>query len=105
MIAINSLIVPANSELVVVLNFKKHLIQFEEYTNDPNRGMDIPQMPIYYRFLKDRTWQEFYSAALLVKIPEPDFSMPFNVNAVTNALIGFLFVNVYQVIVKPKRFI
>jgi hypothetical protein len=36
---------------------------------------------------------------------EPDFSMPFNVNAVTNALIGLLFINTYNIIVKPKRFL
>lgn len=42
---------------------------------------------------------------MLVKNIEPDFSMPFNVNAVTNALLGFLFINMYNVIVKPKRFL
>lgn len=45
------------------------------------------------------------SQSLLLKNIEPDFSMPFNVNAVTNALIGFLFINTYNLLVKAKRFI
>ena len=86
---------------------------FEEYPNDPNRGFNIPQMPIFYRFTSTSNslatstgdWQELYSKSLLMQTIEPDFSMPFNVNAVSNALIGFLFINTFNTIVKPKRFL
>jgi len=36
-------------------------------------------------------------------MPEPDFSMPFNVLAVTNAMLGVFFINMFNVLVKPKR--
>lgn len=64
-------------------------------------------MPLYYQISEDseRNWHEIMSKSMLVKNIEPDFSMPFNVNAVTNALLGFLFINMYNVIVKPKRFL
>jgi len=33
------------------------------------------------------------SEGILAQTPEPDFSMPFNVNAVTHMIFGVLFVN------------
>lgn len=73
-------------------------------------------MPLYYTVLSKRskadkhgegetTWHEIQTNSLLVKTPEPDFSMPFNVNAVTNAVVGFVFINAFYTIVKPKRFV
>lgn len=61
-------------------------------------------MPLFYR-VKGEEWTMKQTKSLLVKTPEPDFSMPFNVNAVTNALIGFIFINTYNTLVKPKRFV
>ena len=72
-------------------------------------------MPILYReFIKnDETdsvnkplpWNVIDSAAMLVQIPEPDFSMPFNVNAVTLGVLGVFMINMYNSLVKPKRFV
>jgi hypothetical protein len=42
------------------------------------------------------------SEAILVQIPEPDFSMPFNVNSVTNLVLGFLIVNLFTALVLPQ---
>jgi len=78
------------------MKVRKLMLNFEEYPNDPNRGHNIPHMPVA---------EGLWSPSILVKIPEPDFSMPFNVNAVTNAVIGFLFVNAFYVLVKVKRFL
>ena len=58
-------------------------------------------MPLHYKFEGEQDYNSLYSSAMLVKNMEPDFSMPFNVNAVTNALIGILFINTYNTIVKP----
>jgi hypothetical protein len=60
-------------------------------------------MPIYYTF--GQSWDMKFSKSLLMANMEPDFSMPFNVNAVTNALIGLLFINTYNALVKPSRFV
>ena len=90
---------------MISFGVRKILILYEEYPNDPNRGFNIPQMPIYYKATESKIWLESYSKSFLVKNMEPDFSMPFNVNAVTNALIGFIFINTYNTIVKAKRFV
>ena len=38
------------------------------------------------------------SNSLLVFINEPDFSMPFNVIAVTSGVIGFLFIQLFNIV-------
>lgn len=50
-------------------------------------------MPIYYRFDGEKGQGEVYSDSILIQTPEPDFSMPFNVNAISHALWGILFCN------------
>ena len=102
-VGIKNLIIPPLTEVVLSFGVRKIMMPFEDYPNDPNRGFNIPQMPLYYS-LGDEKGQ-FFSKTMLVQNMEPDFSMPFNVNAVTNALIGLLFINTYNVIVKPKRFL
>ena len=52
-----------------------------------------------------KLWQAIESPYMLVQIPEPDFSMVFNVNGVTFAVLGILIVNIYNTLVKPKRFL
>ena len=89
--------------MLITFGVRKVLLPFEDYPNDPNRGFNTPQMPIFYS-IEGHSYS-FYSKSLLVHNMEPDFSMPFNVNAVTNALIGLLFINTYNSLVKPARFL
>lgn len=114
-ITISNLVIPPQAELIITFGIKKSMMQFEEYPNDPQRGFNIMHMPILYReFVKtleedvvvrpDLPWKSMDSAAMLVQIPEPDFSMPFNVNAVTFGLLGVFMINMYNSLVKPKRF-
>ena len=51
-------------------------------------------MPTYYRFAGEETPGRYvYSSPLLTVTHTPDFSMPFNVNAVSHIIFGILFVN------------
>jgi hypothetical protein len=104
-LTIKDLIVPARSELVIFFGIKKNLLNFEKYPNDPSRGFNVMQMPVLYKILsgEKEPWRETESGGLLVQMPEPDFSMPFNVLAVTNAMLGIFFINIFNVLVKPKR--
>lgn len=74
------------------------------YPNDPQRGWNIMQMPVLYK-TAGADWAWIQSAPLLVQTPEPDFSMPFNVNAATNSMLGVFFINMFNSLVKAKRFI
>jgi Gpi16 subunit, GPI transamidase component len=42
LIRIKDIRIPANSEVFISFGFRKILLPFEEYPNDPNRGFNIP---------------------------------------------------------------
>lgn len=42
--------IPANSEIMLQIGIKKHLMNFMDYPNDPQRGHNIMQMPVLYRY-------------------------------------------------------
>lgn len=76
-------------------------MNFEEYPNDVSRGFNIPHVPVFYE-MNDGKKDFVFSDSMLVMTPEPDFSMPFNVMAVTNMLLGTLFVNTVFAIIKDE---
>jgi hypothetical protein len=86
--------------VIVVAQVDKHLMNFEAYPNDVSRGFNLWHMPVFYEI--DNQQSLIYSPAMLVMTPEPDFSMPFNVNAVTHVLFGILLVNTAYVLIKHK---
>lgn len=97
------LLLPSD-ELVLSYGVKKTLQNFEDYPNDPQRGFNLPHMPIYYRFASEKEFEEpVHSTAMLVITPAPDFSMPFNVNAVTHVLFGALFINTVYVLMSNYK--
>jgi hypothetical protein len=49
----------------VTFGVRKILLPFEEYPNDPSRGFNIPQMPIFYT-ADGKHSEMIYSKALLV---------------------------------------
>ena len=126
LITISDLIVPPRGEVMITFGIAKSMMQFEQYPNDPARGFNIQHMPVLYRevtmrketFKSDEEersivqvevegsgdYSSVYSQSMLVQIPEPDFSMPFNVNAVTQTTLGIFMINMYNILVKPKRF-
>jgi len=72
------------------------MMNFLDYPNDVARGFNIWHMPIWYEMTSSsgkKTTSKKYSQSILMMTPEPDFSMPFNINAVTHAFFGILFVN------------
>ena len=77
------------------------LRNFEEYPNDVARGFNIPHMPVYYKTQND--WSKTSSPSILIMTPEPDFSMPFNVNAVTHVIFGDLFINTVNALASNFR--
>lgn len=72
-------------KVLLSIALDKKLQSFEDYPNDPQRGWDIIPSPVFI------SGQTFFSNGLLVMIPEPDFSMPFNVICITGSAIAFLF--------------
>jgi Gpi16 subunit, GPI transamidase component len=75
-------------EETVYIKLNKKLMGFEDYPSDPQRGWDIPPMPMIYQNEIE------LSNGLLIMIPEPDFSMPFNVICITGTVLAFFFTSI-----------
>ena len=78
--------------MLLVMRIDKQLMNFEEYPNDVARGFNLWHMPLFYTFDGINN-KQLTTPSMLVMTPEPDFSMPFNVNSVTHVLFGLLLVN------------
>jgi len=76
------LTVPAASTLTLSYNFEKAILRYTEYPPDANRGFDIP--PAVVKVLGATTGNAssasyLRTTSLLLYLPTPDFSMPYNV--------------------------
>ncbi len=78
-------------EIQVRMQLEKMLLPFEEYPHDSSRGFDLPQTVFFYRTEEDTEWRETYVASTVLVLPQPDFSMPFNVHALYCVICGILF--------------
>jgi hypothetical protein len=76
--------------LIIKMPFDKQIKQIDEYPPDPQRGIDIPQMPIFTSL--GTQW----SNALVIKPMEPDFSLPFNTAVIYSFPVGFIYLNSAQ---------
>ena len=82
--------VGSNETVKITLQIEKLLLPFEEYPHDSSRGFDLPQMVYYYKFDDDEIWKETYVNSIVLMLPQPDFSMPFNVHALYCVLFGIM---------------
>jgi hypothetical protein len=84
----------------ISIHLEKNIQQFELYPNDPQRGWDIPSTPLYF----GASNSTYFTSQLIVMIPEPDFSMPFNVMCITGSVIGFFITSLQTLeLWKPKE--
>jgi phosphatidylinositol glycan class T len=99
-----SLILPAQSELVLTIPFTKLMLKYTEHRPDAERGREISSgvltlldlvedvdddqsVPGIYK--SDRT--RIYTPRLLLDIPTPDFSMPYNVIIMSSTVMAVFF--------------
>jgi len=109
--------IPARSHVEVSIDFEKSILKWLEYPPDANKGFYINSAAIvavlpnranftvgidrfssYFleSLRKDASQQqpirvELYTEALLVNLPTPDFSMPYNVICLTCTVIALAF--------------
>jgi phosphatidylinositol glycan class T len=83
----------------VEIQFLLVFLQFEQFPPDANRGFDIPSAIVVVT-LKDQknttnnkkktAEQTIYTSGLMIEMPYPDFSMPYNVVTLTSTLMAFI---------------
>ncbi|RDW85394.1 GPI transamidase component Gpi16-like protein [Coleophoma crateriformis] len=89
--------IPQNSTVVLNYDFEKAILRYTEYPPDANRGFDIAAAVITIGNVSIRT------TSLLLSLPTPDFSMPYNVIILTSTVMALAFGMVFNLLV--RRFV
>ena len=92
--------IPPRCTVFLTYDFEKSILRYTEYPPDANRGFDIAAAVI--TTLKPRV-MNLRTTTLLLYLPTPDFSMPYNVIIFTSTAIALAFGGLYNIIV--RRFI
>ena len=100
------MIVPAATTATLTYDFEKAILRYTEYPPDANRGFDVA--PAVIRLLSSNnnaTAASKYlrTTSLLLPLPTPDFSMPYNVIILTSTVMALAFGMVFNLLV--RRFI
>ncbi|KAK9365359.1 GPI transamidase component PIG-T [Lipomyces kononenkoae] len=99
--------VPPESRLTLSYDFDKALLYLAEYPPDANRGFDVPPGILTVLTREDDGNMSYTYAlrtsSLLLSLPTPDFSMPYNVIILTSTVMALAFGTVYNILV--RRFV
>ena len=105
--------VPADTTVVLTYDFDKAILRYTEYPPDANRGFDVA--PAVIRLLPAHgnvssssshdKQQSMYirTTSLLLPLPTPDFSMPYNVIILTSTVMALAFGSIFNLLV--RRFV
>jgi phosphatidylinositol glycan class T len=96
------LVVPPNSTVYLTYDFEKAVLRYTEYPPDANRGFDIA--PAMITVLNGpRKGFSIRTTSLLLNLPTPDFSMPYNVIILTSTVMALAFGSIFNLLV--RRFV
>ncbi|CAL8323882.1 unnamed protein product [Merluccius merluccius] len=115
---------PPNSVTEVTVEFERALLKWTEYTPDPNHGFYVGssvisalvpsvvamdtnstlERPLFNSFFpcKEETsyFMRIYTEPLLVNLPTPDFSMPYNVICLTCTVVAVGYGSLYNLLTR-----
>lgn len=89
------LVIEPNGRLEFEYTFDRSLLFLEEYPPDANHGFEVP--PAMAVVLTNGRY-EVRTASLLLSLPVPDFSMPYNVIILTSTVMAMAFGTIYNLV-------
>ncbi|KAL2759272.1 hypothetical protein ACRALDRAFT_2095937 [Sodiomyces alcalophilus JCM 7366] len=89
--------IPPASTVFLTYDFEKTILRYTEYPPDANRGFDVAAAVI--TTVSPRV-QSVRTTTLLLNLPVPDFSMPYNVIIFTSTAIALAFGGLYNILVR-----
>ena len=100
--------VPPASTVVLTYEFEKAILRYTEYPPDANRGRDVPPAVIRVQAPAGSApgaggATYLRTTSLMLPLPTPDFSMPYNVIILTSTVMALAFGNIFNVLV--RRFV
>ena len=101
--------IPPASTVVLTYDFEKAVLRYSEYPPDANRGFNVA--PAVLRILNTSSEtsigaeEDVYirTRSLLLPLPTPDFSMPYNVIILTSTVMALAFGSIFNLLV--RRFV
>ncbi|KAJ9224513.1 hypothetical protein DTO021C3_823 [Paecilomyces variotii] len=98
-----ALSVPAASTVTLIYDFEKAILRYTEYPPDANRGFNVA--PAVIKLKDSSTGSPVYirTTSLLLPLPTPDFSMPYNVIILTSTVMALAFGSIFNLLV--RRFV
>ena len=98
--------VPPASTVILTYDFDKAILRYTEYPPDANRGFDVA--PAVIKILPSPGAVSGYpvyirTSSLLLPLPTPDFSMPYNVIILTSTVMALAFGMIFNLLV--RRFV
>ncbi|KAF4122062.1 GPI-anchor transamidase subunit T [Geosmithia morbida] len=92
--------IPARRTVFLTYDFEKSVLRYTEYPPDANRGFDVAAAVI--TTLSPRA-MNLRTTSLLLYLPTPDFSMPYNVIIFTSTAVALAFGGLYNILI--RRFV
>ena len=92
------IVVPARDSIELTLDFERTILRYGEYPPDANRGFDVAAGIVYLD--EEDTHSEIRTTNLLLPLPTPDFSMPYNVIILTSTVIALLFGGTFNLLLR-----
>lgn len=92
--------IPPRCTVFLTYDFEKSILRYTEYPPDANRGFDVAAAVI--TTLEPKV-MNLRTTSLLLYLPTPDFSMPYNVIIFTSTAIALAFGGLYNILV--RRFV
>ncbi|KAL4942601.1 hypothetical protein BDV06DRAFT_191802 [Aspergillus oleicola] len=98
-----ALSVPPASTVTLTYDFEKAILRYTEYPPDANRGFNVA--PAVIKVSSPDHGRPIYirTTSLLLQLPTPDFSMPYNVIILTSTVIALAFGSIFNLLV--RRFV
>jgi len=100
--------IPAASTVTLTYDFEKAILRYTEYPPDANRGFDVPAAIV--RLLPNSSHPSsspssgyLRTTSLLLSLPTPDFSMPYNVIILTSTVMAVAFGSIFNLV--TRRFV
>ncbi|KAI5286017.1 Subunit of the glycosylphosphatidylinositol transamidase complex-like protein [Ascosphaera aggregata] len=94
--------VPPASTVILIYDFEKAVLRYTEYPPDANRGFYVA--PAVIRVSSGSNQPSYIrTTSLLLPLPTPDFSMPYNVIILTSTVMALAFGSIFNMLV--RRFV
>lgn len=95
------IVIPPSGSLVLTYQFDKSLLLYSEYPPDANHGFAIEPAVISILGEDDRSsTYQLRTTSLLLSLPTPDFSMPYNVIILSCTVMSLAFGSVFNLLTK-----